>query len=107
MNADPSGDRRARQRLDAVVRGRVQGVGFRMFASRSATAHGLVGWVANESEGTVHCVAEGPRAALEAFARDLAMGPPGSVVDRIDSSWSAATGGFDRFALRSGWHGGD
>jgi len=94
-------------RLEAVVRGRVQGVGFRMFAGRAAAARGLVGWVANASDGSVECIAEGPRAELEAFARDLATGPPGSSVDRVESVWSPATGTFDRFALRSGWHGGD
>jgi acylphosphatase len=107
MTADPSGESAAQERLETVIHGRVQGVGFRMFASRSAAVHGLVGWVANEAEGSVRCVAEGPRSDLEAFARDLAAGPPGSVVDRIETRWSSATGAFDRFALRSGWHGGD
>lgn len=101
MTGDPP------SRLEVIVRGRVQGVGFRMYAGASARARGLVGWVANESDGSVRCVAEGPRSDLEAFARGLAEGPPGSVVDRIETSWSAATGTFDGFALRSGWHGGD
>ncbi len=100
---DPEAD----VRLEAVIRGRVQGVGFRMFAGRAAAARGLVGWVANAADGSVECVAEGARVDLEAFARDLATGPPGSSVDRIESVWSPATGAFDRFALRSGWHGGD
>lgn len=93
--------------LEVIVHGRVQGVGFRMYAGASARARGLVGWVANEPDGSVRAVAEGPRSGLDAFARDLAEGPPGSVVDRIETSWSTATGTFDRFALRSGWHGGD
>lgn len=107
MTTDPTGGPAPAERLEAVVRGRVQGVGFRMFAGRVAAEHGLVGWVANEDDGSVRCVAEGPRARLEAFARDLAAGPPGASVDRIETIWSAATGSFDRFALRSGWHGGD
>jgi acylphosphatase len=107
MTADPSGNSVTPERLETVIRGDVQGVGFRMFVSRSATVRGLVGWVANEPDGSVRCVAEGPRSDLEAFARDLAEGPPGSLVDRIETSWSPATGAFDRFALRSGWHGGD
>ena len=107
MTAEPTGDTGTPERLEIVIRGRVQGVGFRMFAGRSAAVRGLVGWVANESDGSVRCVAEGPRSDLEAFARDLAEGPPGSLVDRAETSWSPATGGFDRFALRSGWHGGD
>ena len=107
MTTDPAGGPTPAERLEAVVRGRVQGVGFRMFAGRVAVEHGLVGWVANEDDGSVRCVAEGPRARLEAFARDLAAGPQGASVDRIETTWSAATGSFDRFALRSGWHGGD
>lgn len=101
------GERGGPVRLEAVIRGRVQGVGYRMFAGRAAAERGIVGWVANASDGSVQCVAEGPRPDLEAFARDLATGPPGSSVDRVESVWSPATGTFDRFALRSGWHGGD
>ena len=94
-------------RVDVVVRGRVQGVGYRMFAARVALDRGLTGWVANESDGSVRCVAEGRRADLEAFARDLATGPMGATVDRLAISWSETLDGFDRFTIRSGWHGGD
>jgi acylphosphatase len=107
VTADRPGDGAPPERLEIVIRGRVQGVGFRMFAGRAAAVAGLVGWVANESDGSVRCVAEGRRADLEAFARALAVGPSGSRVDRVETSWSPATGGFARFALRSGWHGGD
>ncbi len=102
-----SGDATLTERIETVVHGRVQAVGFRMFATRAATARGLVGWVANEPDGSVRCVAEGPRPDLEALVRELADGPPGSLVDRVDTSWSPATGAFDRFGVRSGWHGGD
>jgi len=94
-------------RVEAVVVGRVQGVGFRFHVERVAAARGLVGWVSNEADGTVRCVAEGPRHILEAFVRDLADGPPAARVERVDVTWSRATGGFDRFAVRSGWHTGD
>ena len=94
-------------RLEVVVRGRVQGVGFRMFAADAATDRGLTGWVANEPDGSVRCVAEGPRADLEAFARDLAAGPYGATVGGLALTWSEALDAFDRFTIRSGWHGGD
>jgi acylphosphatase len=97
----------AAARVEAVARGRVQGVGFRFHVERIAAARGLVGWVANEADGTVRCIAEGPRHILEAFVRDLANGPPAARVERVDVTWSQATGGFDRFAVRSGWHAGD
>ncbi len=101
MTADPP------SRLEVIVRGQVQGVGFRMYAGASARARGLVGWVANEPDGSVRAVAEGPRSALEAWTAELAAGPPGAIVVRVEPTWSAARGGLDRFAIRSGWHGGD
>ena len=95
------------ERLDAVVHGRVQGVGYRIFVVREATRLGLTGWVANEASGRVRCVAEGPRAALEALLGDLRDGPRGVWVERVDASWSAANGTFSGFDVRSGWHSGD
>jgi acylphosphatase len=94
-------------RLDALVHGRVQGVGFRIFVVRTARRLGLVGWVANESSGRVRSVAEGSREALEALLEQLRDGPPGAWVERVDASWSSATGTFSAFDVRSGWHGGD
>jgi acylphosphatase len=94
-------------RLDAVVHGRVTGVGFRMYVADSARRLGLVGWVTNEAAGTVHCVAEGPRGDLERLLAALRTGPRGAVVDRVDEVFSDATGTFVRFEIRSGWHPGD
>jgi acylphosphatase len=95
------------ERLEAVVHGRVQGVGFRIFVARHAARLGLAGWVANEPSGRVRCVAEGPHVALEALLDDLRDGPPGAWVERVEVTWSAATGSFRDFDIRSGWHPGD
>jgi acylphosphatase len=103
--SDPDPSRPAR--VDVLVGGRVQGVGFRMFVARTAAARDLTGWVANEPDGSVRCVAEGPRGVLEAFVRELAAGPPSAFIERFTVAWSEALDGFDRFAIRSGWHGGD
>ena len=97
----------AQQRLEAVVHGRVQGVGFRFHVVRAADRLGLHGWVANESDGAVRCVAEGPPEVLAVLLAELRTGPAGAQVDRVDEAWSAATGEFARFSVRSGWHGGD
>ena len=96
-----------RERLDAVVHGQVQGVGFRIFVARHADRLGLTGWVANEPSGRVRCVAEGERADLESLLEDLRQGPPGGRVERVDATWSAATDAFFEFDVRSGWHSGD
>jgi acylphosphatase len=94
-------------RLEAVVHGRVQGVGFRFFVLRAARGLDLHGWVANESSGRVRCVAEGPRSALETLLDALREGPPGASVARVDATWLPATGMFHDFDVRSGWHPGD
>jgi acylphosphatase len=95
------------RRLDVVVRGRVQGVGFRMFVVDAATALGLVGWVANEAGGAVRTVVEGPEPRLLELLGALRAGPPAARVDDVEESWTAPTGRFDRFSVRSGWHAGD
>ena len=96
-----------RASLDAVVRGRVQGVGFRYFVLELAARLGLVGWVANEPDGSVHCVAEGRTADLETLLRELGQGPLGGRVDDVRVSWGPPSGSFARFTVRSGWHSGD
>jgi acylphosphatase len=94
-------------RLEAVVHGRVQGVGFRYYALREARVLGLLGWVANEDSGRVRVVAEGPAADLERLLEALREGPPGASVDRVDEVWPAPSGTLGAFEVRSGWHAGD
>lgn len=94
-------------RLDVVVRGRVQGVGYRYFALATATSLGLTGWVANQGDGSVRCVAEGARPALEQLASELARGPFGARIDTVEAVWGIPAGTFTRFEVRSGSHSGD
>jgi acylphosphatase len=94
-------------RLDATVIGRVQGVGFRWFVLREAMALHLDGWVANTSDGSVQCVAEGLRADLELLLERLREGPPAAIVERVSDAWMPATGTLGPFELRSGAHPGD
>lgn len=96
-----------RERLEAVVTGQVQGVGFRYFTRRVASGLGLDGWVANEGSGRVRIVAEGPRSGLERLLEALRDGPPGAFVGRVDATWAPAAGDLDPFEIRAGWHGGD
>ena len=57
------------------VMGRVQGVGFRYFVWREASALGIHGWVRNMADGSVEALAAGPSEALEGFERCLEEGP--------------------------------
>ena len=94
-------------RLDARVRGRVQGVGFRYFVLGEARRLRLTGWVSNEHDRSVRCVAEGPRGDLEILLAELHEGPPASNVNTVDVRWLPATGEFDGFGVRLGGHAGD
>lgn len=95
------------RRLEAVVRGRVQAVGFRAFVAREASVLHLGGWVANEPDGAVRCVAEGAEGDLLRLLARLREGPRSARVDDVSERWGPASGGFDGFDVRSGWHGGD
>jgi acylphosphatase len=71
-------------RLHAVVRGRVQGVGFRWFVRERASALGLAGWVRNREDGTVEVAAEGAPEAIDRLRELLARGPRGADVSAVD-----------------------
>ena len=90
----------APNRLHAVVRGRVQGVGFRYTMLRRALSLGLVGWVANRHDGSVEVVAEGQRTALDTFLDFLHIGPPAADVREVDLQWTTASGEFKTFGVR-------
>lgn len=95
------------ERLEATVRGRVQGVGFRWFVERQAARLRVVGWASNESDGSVKVVAEGSPAALDELLAELWRGPPGADIAQVDHQQLAPTGEFERFGTRSSGHRGD
>jgi acylphosphatase len=88
------------KRLRAVVRGRVQGVGFRASAASEARRLGLTGWVRNQLDGTVEVDAEGDDAAAEAFLAWLRRGPSYAHVTSINPEWLPATGDGVSFEVR-------
>ena len=86
-----------RERLKVMVRGAVQGVGFRPFVYRLASELKLEGWVSNSSQG-VFIEVEGPRTTLDEFAIRLRKEkPPRAVVQSLESSFLEAIGcsGFE------------
>jgi acylphosphatase len=90
-----------RARLHAVVRGDVQGVGFRYFVRRRARAAGLAGWVRNREDGAVECVAEGERGALEQLLAELKEGPSGAQVEDVQADWGEPGGENGEFRVVS------
>ncbi len=95
------------ERLHAIVRGSVQGVGFRWFVQRAAGRLGVHGWVANRSDRSVEVVAEGSPEAIDQLLVALRAGPPSSKVSALEVDRGPALGGFSEFAIRSGSHPGD
>jgi len=67
-----------------VLKGRVQGVGFRWFVLNRAQALGLRGWVRNTEDGAVEVVALASAATIDAFDAILAKGPPGAYVVEVE-----------------------
>lgn len=69
-----------------VVRGRVQGVGFRWWTQRTACAFGVAGRVWNRQDGTVEIEAVGHPGVLDRFAEALGDGPPAARVEVVERS---------------------
>ena len=86
-------------RMAVRVRGRVQMVGYRMFAEMAADRiGGISGAVRNLPDGaSVEVIAEGQRASLEEFLDELRIGPAHALVREIDVEWGIARGEFTDF----------
>jgi acylphosphatase len=78
-------------RCHLYVRGRVQGVGFRVFALEQAQRWGVAGWARNLPDGRVEIVAEGDMSALEQFVAGVRRGPTGAGVQEVRVEWEAPT----------------
>ena len=91
---DPSGadDADGRVRRIVRVRGRVQGVGFRMDAAHAAARLGVAGTVRNLLDGSVEADVEGSAEAVDAMLAHLREGPRSARVDGIDVRRGAPRG---------------
>lgn len=67
-----------------VVRGRVQGVGFRAFVEHHALQRNLNGWVRNRRDGTVEAVFAGPAKSVNGMIAACCVGPVSGHVDALD-----------------------
>jgi acylphosphatase len=81
-----------------LIRGRVQGIGFRAWTEYTALERGLQGWVRNRRDGAVEALFIGPPDAVAAMIMACNEGPRGSRVDAIDQRGGTP----DEAALRRG-----
>ncbi|MDR2633603.1 MAG: acylphosphatase [Treponema sp.] len=86
--------------FSALIRGRVQGVGFRYSAIHEARRLGLSGWVRNRSDGAVEVWSEGPLEKQTPFLTWLHRGPPGARVDSLRYEPRTPTGRYQNFSIR-------
>jgi acylphosphatase len=86
-----------------VVRGRVQGVGFRWFVEREAHILGIAGWVRNNHDGSVEVLAQGTRDQLLGLRSRLREGPRAARVDEVEESEARPIAGAGSFRIEGAW----
>jgi acylphosphatase len=86
-----------------IVRGRVQGVGFRWFVEREAHVLGIAGWVRNNSDGSVEVLAQGTRDQLTGLRSRLREGPRAARVDGVHESEVRPAAGLTSFRIEGAW----
>jgi acylphosphatase len=91
--------------LHFLVKGRVQGVGFRWFVHREASELALNGWVRNTEDGDVEVVVSGDDESLAELRTSLRKGPRGSRVDQVIQHELAESEGANlaAFKIEGAW----
>lgn len=82
-----------------MVKGRVQGVFYRVFVKDHADSMGLKGWVRNLPDGNVEAVIEGEENAFHALIEKCRIGPPLARVENVDFIEEPFKGEFARFTI--------
>jgi acylphosphatase len=86
-----------------LVRGRVQGVGFRWFVEREAHILGIAGWVRNNTDSSVEVLAMGTRDQLAGLRSRLRQGPRASRVDDVEEVEANLISGLNTFRIEGAW----
>ena len=86
-----------------IVRGRVQGVGFRWFVDHEARELGLAGWVRNNIDGSVEVLAMGSEQQHSALRSKLQRGPRAARVDEVRESPADPVAGLKTFRIEGAW----
>jgi acylphosphatase len=79
------------------VHGKVQGVGFRFYATRVARRLGLTGWIRNQRDGTVDAAVEGESEKIDEWIEEIREGPRYAEVTSIEQETRPAQGKFTEF----------
>ncbi|MDF1591080.1 MAG: acylphosphatase [Desulfobacterales bacterium] len=88
-----------KSRRRVIIRGRVQGVFFRMETQRAADRHGVFGWVKNRADGAVEAVFEGDTDKVDAVIDWCRQGPRHADVKGVDIQEENYTGEFKEFNI--------
>ncbi len=86
-----------------LVRGRVQGVGFRWFVEREAHTLGIAGWVRNNADSSVEVLAMGTRINSMDCVHALQEGPRAARVDQVEESEAKPVSGLKTFRIEGAW----
>jgi len=86
-----------------VIRGRVQGVGFRWFVEREAHILRIAGWVRNNTDGSVEVHAQGTRDQLSGLRSRLREGPRAARVDAVEEAEARPIAGASSFRIEGAW----
>jgi acylphosphatase len=96
-------DEKPTQARRFIVRGRVQGVGFRWFVEREAHILGIAGWVRNNHDGSVEVLAQGTRDQLSGLHSRLREGPRAARVDSVEVSDDTTVDAMTSFRIEGAW----
>jgi acylphosphatase len=86
-----------------LVRGRVQGVGFRWFVEREAHILGIAGWVRNNADSSVEVLAMGTSEQLAGLRSRLREGPRAARVDNVEEFEANPVPGLNTFRIEGAW----
>ncbi|MCP4633062.1 MAG: acylphosphatase [candidate division Zixibacteria bacterium] len=85
--------------VKAIIKGVVQGVGYRWFATRASSNYNVTGYISNLPNGDVETVVEGEKGLVMDFIKELRIGPSHASVSSIDISESEYTGKYKDFGV--------
>ncbi|MDM8514984.1 acylphosphatase [Desulfobacterales bacterium HSG16] len=87
-------------RAEIIIRGKVQGVFFRVETQKAAKRIGGVsGWVRNKADGSVQAVCEGDETSIQSMIKWCNTGSPSARVDDVEVVWKDYSGKFDGFEI--------